>query len=533
MRDALERHDRVVRAAMEAHGGVVFATGGDGFAVAFSRAGDAVAAAADAQVSLSRLEGPIGIRVRMGIHTGEAVERDGDYFGPVVNRTARLMAAGHGGQVLCSGVTAGIVADSLPEGWSLVDLGVHRLRDLSVAERVHQFGPEGLSQSFPGLRSLDVFPGNLPVQPTVFVGREREVADLSACLLEARVVTLTGVGGVGKTRLGLQVAAEVLPRFRDGAWLVELAGVVSPDGVREAAASALGISSGPTAAPGLVEYLRTSELLLILDNCEHLLAPVASLVEQVVRSAPGIRVLATSREGLGVAGEHVRTVPSLELPDPLASPGQMAACAGVRLFVQRAGEADASFRFTDGDAPAMAELCRRLDGIPLAIELAAARVPALTPAEIAAHLDQRFKLLSGGRRAAVSRHQTLHNAIEWSYQLLDPNEQTVLDRLAVFAGGFDLPAAHAMATSDDPDAPDVLDILIGLVAKSLVVADTYGGSTRYRLLETVRDFGWEHLRAQGDSQDVGRRHAQHFAEFARQAGAGLRGPQEAEWRQRV
>jgi predicted ATPase len=338
---------------------------------------------------------------------------------------------------------------------------------------------------------------------------------------------------VGKTRLALQVAAELLPRFRDGAWLVELAGVVSPDGVREAAVSALGFSGGPGAASGLLDYLHSRELLLILDNCEHLLAPVASLVEQVVRGAPGIRVLATSREGLGVAGEHVRTVPSLELPDVLAGPSQIAACEGVRLFVERAGEASTSYRFTDEDAAAVAELCRRLDGIPLAIELAAARVPALTPAEIATHLDQRFKLLSGGRRAAVPRHQTLRNAIEWSYQLLDPHEQTVLDRLAVFAGGFDLAAVPAVAVAGDPDGIDSLDIVIGLVAKSLVVAEPAGGTTRYRLLETVRDFGWEHLQARGDSQGVARRHAEYFAEFARNAGAGLKGPQEAEWRRRV
>jgi predicted ATPase len=512
---------------------VVFATGGDGFAVAFGRAGDAVAAAVDGQISLRQLTRPVAIRVRMGIHTREAVERDGEYFGPAVNRTARLMAAGHGGQVLCSGVTAAIVTESLPDGCGLVDLGVHRLRDLSVPERIHQVVIEGLSERFPPLRSLDAFPGNLPVQPTAFVGRDREVAEVSACVLEARVVTLTGVGGVGKTRLALQVAAELLPRFRDGAWLVELAGVVSPEGVPEAAASALGLGSGPTVAPGLLEYLGSRELLLILDNCEHLLAPVASLVEKVVRAAPRVRVLATSREGVGVAGEHVRTVPSLQLPDASAGPSQIAACDGVRLFVERAGEASASYRFTDGDAAAVADLCRRLDGIPLAIELAAARVPALTPAEIAEHLDQRFKLLSAGRRAAVARHQTLRNAIEWSYQLLEPHEQTVLDRLAVFAGGFDLSAAQAVAAADTADAFDVLDIMIGLVAKSLVVAEAGGSTTRYRLLETMRDFGWEHLQARGDSAAVARRHAEYLAEFARNAGAGLRGPQEAQWRQRV
>jgi predicted ATPase/class 3 adenylate cyclase len=535
MRAALERHDKVVRDAIEAYGGAVFATGGDGFAAAFTRAGDAVAAAVDSQASLRRLDTPAPIRVRMGVHTGEAVERDGDYFGPAVNRAARLMAAGHGGQVLCSGVTAALVADQLPSGSALVDLGTHRLRDLASPEHVHQVVAAGTVEAFPPLRSLDAFPGNLPAQATAFVGREREVEELAAAVKDARVVTLTGVGGVGKTRLALQAAAEVLPSFRDGAWLVELAGVGSPDDVHDAVITALGLASGPTGSAGgaVGEQLRPRELLLVIDNCEHLLTQVASMVEDIVRTARDVHVLATSREGLGVAGEHIRTVPSLRLPDSAADVDTIAAVDAVRLFVERAREASDAYRFTDDQATAIADVCRRLDGIPLAIELAAARVPALTPAEIAAHLDRRFKLLTSGRRAAATRHQTLRNAMEWSYQLLDADEQAVLDRLAVFVGGFELPAAQAVAASDDVDAMDVLDILARLVSKSLVVAEPRDGTTRYRLLETVRDFAWEHVQAADEVETLSRRHAAHFAAFAHDAGEGLRSQDEGAWRERV
>lgn len=534
---ALERHDAIVRNGIEAASGYIFSTGGDGFGAAFGRADQALGAAVAIQQALAVETWPDGarIRVRMALHTGEAEERGGDYFGPAVNRAARLMAAGHGGQVLCSGVTAGLATDHLPAGCSLMDLGTHRLRDLTSPEEVHQVVIQGVPEQFPPLHSLETYPGNLPIQATAFVGREREVKELAEQLREARVVTLTGVGGVGKTRLALQAAVEVLPEFRDGVWLVELAGVGSPEAVPEAVASALGIAAGQATAPasGLEGYLRSSELLLILDNCEHLLAPVAHLVEQIVRTASGVRVLATSREGLGVAGEHLRTVPSLALPETTDDLGVIAAADSVRLFVERAREASAAYQFSDEDAPALAELCRRVDGIPLAIELAAARVPALTPAEIAANLDRRFKLLTGGRRAAMSRHQTLRNAIEWSFQLLDADEQAVLERLAVFAGGFDLPAAQAIAATKAVDPIDVLDILARLVAKSLVGAEPRDGMTRYRLLETVRDFAWERLQAAGGVEDASRRHASYFAEFARSAGKGLRGPQEADWRQRV
>ena len=536
MRAAIAQHDAILQSIVAKFGGTVFATMGDGVAAVFPSAPAGLTAAREAQVRLSAEGWPTEepIRVRMGLHSGEADVREGDYFGTSVNRAARIMAIAHGGQILCSGVTAGLVIEQLPIGTDLVDLGAHRLRDLSVPEQIHQVVVEGLNHDFPRVRSLDTLPGNLPVQPTAFVGREREVKELVETILSARVVTLTGVGGVGKTRLALQAAGEVLPSFRDGSWLVELAGVGSADAVQDAVASTLGIpGGGPSSMRGLDDYFRSKEMLLIIDNCEHLLSPVSNFVDRLIRIAPEVRVLATSREGLGVEGEHLWAVVSLELPDPAGEPAAILATDAVRLFVERAREAHASYRWADDDAAAVAELCCRLDGIPLAIELAAARVPAFTPAEIAAHLDRRFRLLTGGRRSALPRHQTLRNAIEWSYQLLGSEERVVLQRLSVFVGDFDLLAAQAVTSSDEVDALDVLDLLVRLVAKSLVVAEPSGGSTRYRLLETVRDFAWEHLTEGQEVETVSRRHAEFYAAFARDAGSGLKGPDEAVWRERL
>ncbi len=535
MQGAVAQHDAILQSAIAECGGSVFSTMGDGVAAVFSSAVAAVQAAREVQARLLAETWPTAdpIRVRIGLHSGEADVRDGDYFGTAVNRAARIMAIAHGGQVVCSGVTAGLVAEGLPDGVALEDLGQHRLRDLTLPEQVHQVIAPGLAREFPRLRSLDSLPGNLPIQSTVFVGREREVKELAETILSARIVTLTGVGGVGKTRLALQAAAEVVPSFRDGAWLVELAGVGSSDAVHDAVASALRLPTSSLSVEGLVDYLRSRELLLIIDNCEHLLHPVATLADELLHNGPDVRVLATSREGLGVPGEHLWAVASLELPDPTEEAAAIAATDAFRLFVERAREASATFRLTDDGIPAIAEVCRRLDGIPLAIELAAARVPALTPAEIASHLDRRFKLLTGGRRSAVPRHQTLRNAIEWSYQLLDPDEQLVLERLSVFAGDFGLAAAQAVAASENVDPLDVLDLLVRLVAKSLVVAEPRGATTRYRLLETVREFAWEHLGERVETDEVSRRHAQFFAGFARDSGAGLRGTDEAQWRERT
>jgi len=378
MRAALAWHDSILRVAIEAHDGYVFATGGDGFAAAFARAGDALAAGEKARMALVSEEWPeeAPLRVRMALHTGEAAERDGNYFGGAVNRAARLMAVGHGGQLLVSAATAELLT-----GTELVDLGEHRLRDLDRPLRVFQVG-EG---RFPALRTLDAFPGNLPLQLSSYIGREKELERAAAALADSRIVTLTGVGGVGKTRLALQVAAEVLPRFTDGAWLVELAPVRDPDGVPDAVAAVFEVTPhrGQSLLQALVEFLRGKQLLLVVDNCEHLLEPAATLIETLERACPRVAVLATSREGLGIDGERMLAVPSLVSPKAEASPEAVAEAAAVRLFVDRAQAVKAEFSVTGDNAAAVAQVCRRLDGVPLAIELAAARVQAMNPAELA------------------------------------------------------------------------------------------------------------------------------------------------------
>ena len=535
MSAALAVHDRIIRQAVEAFGGRVFSTGGDGVAAAFQRAVDALAAARHAQLELEVGSVPVPLRVRMAVHTGEVEERAGDYFGPPLNRTARLMAAGHGGQILVSGVTATLASGQLPHDTALRDLGDHRLRDLAEPEHVFQLLHPGLRSDFPPLRSLDRYPGNLPIQPTAFVGRDAAIAEVGKALDEARAVTLTGVGGVGKTRLALQVAADVVHRFGDGAWFVELAPVGTAEAFPDAVAQALSVPPRPGATldQAVLDFLLGKDLLLVLDNCEHLLGASARFVESLLRQAPGLRVLATSREGLGVAGERTITVPSLEVPASGSSPADVLASEAVRLFVERARDADAAPGGADADPAVLADLCRRLDGIPLAIELAAARTSGMSPAEILGHLDRRFRLLNRGRRTATTRHQTLRNTLDWSYDLLDDAERTVLRRLAIFAGDFSLATAEAVVADEDLDSFEVIDHLVRLVEKSLVAVDRRSGNSRYRLLETIRDYAWERLTEAGEVDAVGARHAAHFLELALQADPGFEGTDELVWRDRV
>jgi predicted ATPase/class 3 adenylate cyclase len=521
MRAALARHDAIVRGAIEDNGGYLFSTGGDGFSAAFGRAGDAARAAARAQDALAGEVWPEAapIRVRIGMHTGEAEERGGDYFGPAVNRAARVMALGHGGQTLCTSATAELVSDV---ELVAVDLGEHRLRDLSAAQRVWQLG-EG---TFPQLRSLDVLPGNLPLLVSSFIGREAELARVAEAIGAERLVTLTGVGGVGKTRLALHVAGDVTPRFPDGAWLCELAAASTADELAQVVAVALGVVLRPqmTLVESIVDFLRARELLIVLDNCEHLLDPTAELVATLLERAPGVRVLATSREALGVDGEHVLPV------RPLPVVGAAGAASGaVLLFVSRARAADPDFRLDDENRPAVDEVCQRLDGIPLAIELAAARVATMTPVEIAGHLDERFRLLSGGKRRGVERHQTLRSAVEWSYSLLGRTAQAVFDRLGVFPASFDEAAAVAVCGDEHTGRWEVIDALADLAAKSLVGAEHSHGATRYQLLETLRHFARDCLAERGELEERRRRHADHYAGFAADAGAGLVSPDELAW----
>jgi predicted ATPase/class 3 adenylate cyclase len=530
MPDALARHDAILRGAIEARGGLVVKTTGDGVHAAFGVAGDAVRAAVDAQRELGRQSwDEIGrLRVRMGVHTGSAQHRDGDYFGSVLNRSARIMAAAHGGQILVSLATEELARDAVRDDIALTDLGEHRLRDLDRAERVFQVSAPGLASDFRPLRSIENLPGNLPAPATSFVGRERELEAVREAAREHRLVTLTGVGGVGKTRLALQVAAEIGVEFADGSWLCELAAVDEADATPQAVATALGVQPRPgtSLTESLTDYLGSKRLLLVLDNCEHLLDAAAEQAEAIMAACPGVHVLATSREGLGVAGEHVWPLRSLSVPPASAPVGAVAESDAVRLFVVRARAATPDFEILDSNALAVGELCRRLDGMPLALELAAARVPVMSPAELAARLDERFRVLTGGRRRSVERHQTLRAAIDWSYSLLSDRERTVFDRLGVFVGTFDHADVEAVVSGGDVAALDAVDALHELVAKSMVVAEPTDNGTRYQLLETLRQYAREHLEDRRETEAWRRRHAEHYAGLAEALGPGLRGVDE-------
>jgi predicted ATPase/class 3 adenylate cyclase len=538
MRMALARHDELLREVVDAHGGHVVKTTGDGVLAAFARAPQAVLAAVDAQRRLTAEPWPTDepLRVRMGLHTGEVDLVDGDYHGPPLNRAARLMSVAQGGQVLLSHITHGLSQEALAEGIESVDLGEHQLRDLSRPERVFQLVGEGLSSQVGELRTLDAFPGNLPVQLTSFVGREQEVEEITAAFTERRLVTITGVGGVGKTRLSLQVAAHLLPRFLDGAWVCELAAATEADTMSAMVATTLGVKprTGMAMDEAVLLSLRDKQLMVVLDNCEHLLSAAGSLVDGLMRRCEGVSVLATSREGLGVAGEQVWPLRSLAVPNESTDVDMVGRSGSVQLFTDRATAVRPDFTLDDSNAWSVVEICRRLDGIPLALELAAARVAAMSPSEIAQLLDERFRLLTGGRRTAVERHQTLRAAVDWSYSLLDPVERLVFDRLSVFAGGFDAASAAAVVAGDGVEEWDVRDALLALVAKSLVIAETTDDAlTRYQMLETLRQYAREQLEASGGTDGWRRRHAEHFAGFAEVARPELLGANELRWRTRV
>jgi predicted ATPase/class 3 adenylate cyclase len=534
MQDALARHDELLTEAVIARGGHVIKGTGDGLHAVFANADAAVAAALDAQRGLeSEPWDSIGsLRVRMGLHSGVAEQRGHDYYGPVLNRAARLMSAGHGGQVLLSAATHELVRDRLPDGCGLLALGEFRLRDLGRPETVFQVVHRDLAQEFPRLRTLDALPANLPAQVTSFVGRDDDVARVVAFLDEASLVTLTGTGGVGKTRLAVHVAAEVLTQFADGAWFCELAAVNDGDALAQVVSASLGCLQRPglSLAQSIVEYLKVRELLVVLDNCEHLLDEAGELADAVVRSCPTVRVLATSREALDVAGERVVRVRSLPAPALSAPRNALIESAAVRLFVDRAADAGCDTDWDERQWVAVAEICRRVDGIPLAIELAAARTTSMSPSDVAAHLDERFRLLTGKRRGRVERHQTLRATVEWSYQLLEDDARAVFDRLGVFAGTFDAPAAIAVATGSDLDSWEVTEAIASLVAKSMLAAETGpDGTTRYGMNETLRQFARERLDEHGDIDRWRQAHAEHYAVASREVGEGVVGPDHMLW----
>jgi predicted ATPase/class 3 adenylate cyclase len=513
MQPALVRHDEIVRTAIAKQDGQVVKPTGDGFHAAFADASRAVAAAVDAQLGLrAEVWGEQGaLRVRMGIHSGEAEVRGGDYLGAEVNRAARVMAVAHGGQVVCSASTAELVRGRV----ELVDLGDHRLRDLHSNMHLFQVVVPGVSVTFPPLRSLGAYRSNLPYELSSFVGREDELRSIADQVRSSRVVSIVGVGGVGKTRLALQVGSELLPEFADGVWLCELGQVLSPDDLVGAVAAAVGYSppQGVSVADGLPRYLEHKELLLVLDNCEHLVGAVSAFVTVTTAHAARVSILATSREALGVRGEHISPLRSLEVPEG-ADPVSVLASEAGALFVDRASDARGELVLDGANASAVHDLCVRLDGIPLAIELAAAQTKVMAPVEIVSRLDKQFRLLTGGRGTSLERHQTLRAAIDWSYDLLADEERALLERLSVCVGGFDLDAAVTIAAGIGADEFEAYELLASLVAKSLVERNEREGVTRYRLLEMIRQYAAEWLDANGTAEAARDDHAAHYLALA-------------------
>jgi predicted ATPase/class 3 adenylate cyclase len=506
MARALARHDELLHSAITERGGTVVGGRGDGLFAAFRSPRDCVQAALDGQQAIAATAWPDGIelRVRMGVHAGEAAEREGDWFGTEVNRAARVMSVAHGGQVVCTRIVEEFVRDDV----DLVDLGTHRLRDLHSTVHLFQVEIPGAPAVHPPLRSVDAHLTNLPYELSSFVGREREQDEVAERLRESRLVTIVGVGGVGKTRLALEVGGAVLGVHADGVWLCELASVDDPDDVADVVAASLRYTPPPgvSVSDGLRQHLERKELLLVLDNCEHLVGAVAAFVGDVTTVAPDVSVLATSREALGVRGELLFPLMSLSLP---STPDELLESEAGTLFVSRAREARGDLTLDERTTSAIQTLCSRLDGIPLAIELAAAQTALMTPAEIERRIDRQFTSLTGGRRGALERHQTLRAAIDWSFDLLSPSAQRLLDRLSVCAGGFDLDAAIALTEGIDDDG---FDLLRELVSKSLVERYEVNANTRYRLLEMIRQYAAERLDRDGDAATTRDRHAAHYAD---------------------
>ena len=545
MASALKRHDELLRSAIEGSGGYVFKTAGDSFCAAFSTAKEAVQAASDAQRAIAVQSWPTKaiLRVRMALHTGECEERDGDYFGPVLNRLARLESVAHGGQVVLTRATTDVVRDQLPVGVGLRALGTHRLKDLGRPEEVFQLEIEGLEADFPSLSSLDnpEFLHNLPEQASSFVGRDDELVTLCGLCGDARIVTLTGPGGVGKTRLALQVAVELLDGSGHGVWFVDLAPIEDETVVALTVANALGVREerGRPVADSLVDFLRDRDVLVVLDNCEHVIDAIATLAEQIIKNCGQVALLATSREPLGLAGEHVYRVPSLSLPAiGEGDPDRLSESEAVRLFVVRTNQHKPGFLLDVDNASMVGRLCHRLDGIPLAIELATARLRSMSLSDLEERLDQRFRILTGGFRTALPRQRTLQALVDWSYDLLSDSEQIVLCCLSVFAGGFELDAAEAVATRANVAQSEILDIVAALVDKSMIQLDEISGgsaSFRYRLLETIRDYASAKLaeRGEADATSVRESHRDYYLVLAEMAEPHFDGPSQIGWLDRV
>jgi predicted ATPase/class 3 adenylate cyclase len=533
-----DRHDAVLRSAIAADGGRVVDTAGDGFFAVFPTPQRAVTAAVQAQRGLATADWPDGVEVavRMGVHTGEGVLDGARYVGLDVHRAARIAAAAHGGQLLISDATRALVGNALPPGASLHDLGVHRLKGITQPERLYQLTVDGGSRDFPSLRTEEARPGNLPRRLTGFVGRRDQAAQLGVLVREHRLVTLTGPGGTGKTRLALHVAEELAPAFADGAFFVDLSSVGDPDLVAPAVAASLGLAEAPErpVADVVGAHLRARVLLLVMDNFEQVTA-AATFLEAVLAAAPGLSVLVTSRVPLHLYGEQEFAVPPLTLPDPRQplDPEVVGRSEAVDLFVRRASAAKAGFRLTPENAGAVAEISARLDGLPLAIELAASRAKVLSPQRMLSRLERRLPLLASTERNVPERQRTLRATIDWSHDLLAAPERCLFRRMAVFSGGADIDAVAAVA---DPggELGDALDLLTTLVDDNLVTSvDEPGDELRFGMLETIREYGLDRLSASGEEQAVRRRHAEHWAELAERAAASSKGSEQAAWTRRL
>jgi predicted ATPase/class 3 adenylate cyclase len=523
MRQASARHDALLRGIIEQHSGRVVKTTGDGFHAMFESPSDAVAAALASQLVIGAEPWPQStgpLKVRIGLHTGESQEREGDYYGPEVNLAARVMGLGHGGQVLLSDLTARLVKRSLPENCSLLELGEHQLKGISVIVQIHQLCHPDLAAEFPALKSLATFKHNLHRQLSTFIGREKELGEVKRLLKNTPLLTLLGPGGTGKTRLMLQVAEEVVEDYSDGVWLVELAPLTDPRLIPERVASALNVQEQPGRKifDTLAGYLRRRELLLLLDNVEHIVQASAEFTEQLLEHCPKLTMLVTGREALFIEGETAIQVPPLSLPKEKQTLEEIAGSEGVQLFLERARAVRPDFALTEGNGATIAEVVRRLDGIPLALELAAARLRMLTIEQINEHLNDRFRLLTGGRRTALPRQQTLQALIDWSWQLLDQKERTLLRRLSVFSGGWDLEAAQTVTGFDPLDTINVFDQLELLINKSLItVAYPPSGEAHYGMLESIRQFAQDKLFEANEGEILRDRHAEYFVIFAQES----------------
>jgi predicted ATPase/class 3 adenylate cyclase len=528
-----ERHHAIVQSAIKSHNGYVFQIIGDAFCAAFHTAVDGITAAVEAQRRLQNEDWKEAIiRVRMGLHTGSAELHGTDYRGYLtMAKVQRVMSVAHGGQVLLSNASAEQLHSELREGITLRDMKEHWLKGLPAPERLWQLDAPDLQKDFASLSSISETPNNLPLQLTTFIGREKEIDQIKKRLEKNRLVTLIGSGGVGKTRLSVQVTSELLDEYPNGVWLVELAPITDPSLVVQTVCGALDVTpqGNMPALKVLTEYLKSKKILLVMDNCEHLIDPCAQLCDSLLHACPDLRMIATSRETLGIDGENAYRVPSLSLPDPNSKLENIKQSEAVQLFVERANTILPGYALTEANASNIAEICQRLDGIALAIELAASRVKLLKADQIKARLEDTFQLLTGGSRTALPRQQTLRGTIDWSYNLLSDEERAVLRYLSVFVGGWTLEAAEAVCGN-----PDILDLLTHLVDKSLVAVDReHSKEARYHLLETIHQYAREKLAESSEGEQIRARHLDYFLQLAQRAEPELYGAGQIEWLQKL